>query len=195
MKRQYLIKSFLLALLLVLFAAVMMVLSHEVKDGRKTHEQIPPVEDVPVYVECEKGETLEVALLPKEDFEAGGLWLLLVNISGESRGTVHASVRDEEGNVLTDQVIPVETITPGEWFEIPAGMSLQAGRTYTFSFTADGSEPYFMRIPMEEAAKALPLEETVIRKGEVLESGISLGISRVTPQAVTLDRFSIFPCL
>lgn len=38
MKRQYLIKSFLLALLLVLFAAVMMVLSHEVKDGRKTHE-------------------------------------------------------------------------------------------------------------------------------------------------------------
>lgn len=192
MKKEYLKKGICLVLVLMMFAAVMTVLSHQVKNGRKTDVLLPVVEDIPVYVECEKGETLEVALLPKEDFEAGGLWLLLVNISGESRGTVHASVRDEEGNVLTDQVIPVETITPGEWFEIPAGMSLQAGRTYTFSFTADGSEPYFMRIPMEEAAKALPLEETVIRKGEVLESGISLGISRVTPQAVTFGQIFYF---
>ena len=129
MKKEYFKKGICLVLVLMMFAAVMTVLSHQVKNGRKTDVLLPVVEDIPVYVECEKGETLEVALLPKEDFEAGGLWLLLVNISGESRGTVHASVRDEEGNVLTDQVIPVETITPGEWFEIPAGMSLQAGRT------------------------------------------------------------------
>ena len=151
MKRQYLIKSFLLALLLVLFAAVMMVLSHEVKDGRKTHEQIPPVEDVPVYVECEKGRELEVILVPKENLTVSGLRLLLVNLSGESRGSIQITVKDEAGSLLADQVIPVDTITPGEWVTAAMEMSLAAGQKYWFVLVADESEPYFMQVPLEEA--------------------------------------------
>lgn len=156
MKKEYLKKGICLVLVLMMFAAVMTVLSHQVKNGRKTDVLLPVVEDIPVYVECEKGETLEVELLPKEDFEAGGLWLLLVNISGESRGTVHASVRDEEGNVLTDQVIPVETITPGEWFEIPAGMSLQAGRTTPYPSRRTGANPILCGFPWKRPQRRFP---------------------------------------
>ncbi len=192
MKRQYLIKSFLLALLLVLFAAVMMVLSHEVKDGRKTHEQIPPVEDVPVYVECEKGRELEVILVPKENLTVSGLRLLLVNLSGESRGSIQITVKDEAGSLLADQVIPVDTITPGEWVTAAMEMSLAAGQKYWFVLVADESEPYFMQVPLEEAEASLPFTETVIRQGEVLECGISLGINTVTQEAVTFGEIFYF---
>ena len=63
MKKEYLKKGICLVLVLMMFAAVMTVLSHQVKNGRKTDVLLPVVEDIPVYVECEKGETLEVELL------------------------------------------------------------------------------------------------------------------------------------
>lgn len=192
MKGQYLKKSFALVLLLALFAAVMTVLSHEVKDGRKTREQLPPVEDVPVYVECEKGRELEVILVPKENLTVSGLQLLLVNLSAESRGTVRITVKDEAGSLLGDQVIPVDTIVPGEWVTAAMEMSLAAGQKYRFALVADESEPYFMQVPLEETEASLPFEETVIRQGEVLACGISLGINTVTQKAVTFGEIFYF---
>lgn len=170
---------------LLLWLAVQLVLGYTVKNGRRTEELLPPVTDNPIYVACEKGEPLSVMLQAKESFAISGFQMLLVNISEESRGTLLVSVKDNNRNLLAEQVIPVNTIAPGEWFTIPAEVNFTEGEVYEVSLTADGSEPYFMQIQKEEAEASLPFTETVIKEKETVESGISLGVNAVTPIEVT----------
>lgn len=186
--KKYIKKSFCILLAALIFTAAMKFLSHEVKDARETKVLLPAVEDVPVYVECRKGEALEVCIIPKEDISVSGLWLLLVNISGESRGTIRVSLKDDAGNLLTDQVIPVDTVMPGEWFNIPAEIDFRGKEAYTFSVTADESEPYFMSIQRKEAERVLPFTETVSGSEEC----ISLGVSTVTAKTVTFGQIFYF---
>ena len=60
-------RCLLTGVILVLFAGAMLVLSHTVKNGRKTESIFPPIADTPVYVECEEGKKIEIFILPKED--------------------------------------------------------------------------------------------------------------------------------
>lgn len=170
--------------IIILFAGAMLFLNHTAKNGQKTTEILPQINEEPVYVECEEKAPLEVMLTAKEDVWVGGLWLLLVNISQESRGTVRIAVTDEASNLLVNQVIPVETITPGKWFMVPADVRMNQGESYLMSILADGSEPYFMQVPFE-GAKELPFEELVTRKGKTVDCGISLGVNLVEETRVT----------
>ena len=177
-------KIILIAGILLIFAAAMLVLNHTAQNGRKTIEMLPEIVDEPVYVECEEGESLEVTLKAKEDFSIAGFWLLMVNISEESRGTVRIAVTDDASNLLLNQVLPVETITPGKWFLVPSDINFIEGEEYQVSILADGSQPYFMQVPKEGEEK-LPFEETVTKKGEAAGCGISLGVNVVEDVAVT----------
>ncbi len=168
----------------ILLGAVMLVLTHTAQNGMATTEILPQINPDPVYVTCEKGETLEVSLTAKEDFQSSGFQVLLVNIAQDSRGTVRFTLTDDSSNVLMNQVIPVETITPGKWFLISGEASFIAGQTYRISVFADGSSPYFMQVPAEKG-DLLPFYEQVIKNGEVLECGISMGINRVEPIRIT----------
>lgn len=171
-------------ILLLFFGAVMAVLTHTAQNGMETTQVLPGINPDPVYVTCEPGETLEAMLTAKEEFQVSGFPVLLVNIAQDSRGTLRFTVTDETSAILVSQVIPVETITPGKWFTIAGDMTFAAGQTYKVSVSADGSSPYFMQVPEKEGAQ-LPFTEQVVKDGEVLECGISLGIDRVEPVRMT----------
>lgn len=184
MKRKTIRKIIYTLILFLLFGAVMLVLTRTAQNGMQTVQILPGINPDPVYVTCETGEPLEVMLTAKEDFQAGGFPVLLVNIAQDSRGTLRFTVSDDTSNILISQVIPVETITPGKWFTISGDMVFAAGQTYKVSVFADGSSPYFMQVPEGEGAQ-LPFTEQVIKDGEVLECGISLGVNRVDPVRMT----------
>ena len=169
---------------ILLFAATMFVLRHEVKNGQKTTELLPQVSDTPIYVECEQGKPLEVLITPTEDFSAGGLNVLLVNISAESQGSFQISVKDAAGNVLADELIPVNTIVPGEWTTISTQVSYQKGMEYTISFLADGSEPYFMKLSEIDSA-GFPFTEEVRKDGQPVDAFVSIGMNLVTARNLT----------
>lgn len=171
-------------IVLMLFGAVMLVLTRTAQNGMETTQILPQINPDPVYVTCEAGETLEVTLTAKEDFQASGFQVLLVNIAQDSRGTVRFAVTDEDSGILVSQVIPVETITPGKWFTIDGDMTFSAGQSYELTVFADGSSPYFMQVPAG-AGDVLPFTAQVRQDGEILECGISLGVNRVEPVRMT----------
>lgn len=169
---------------LAALGAVMLVLTHTAQNGMKTTEILPVINPDPVYVTCEEGQPLEVSLQAKEDFMISGFQVLLVNIAQDSRGTLRFMVTDAASEILLSEVIPVETITPGKWFTIAGNAAFAAGQEYKLSVLADGSSPYFMQVS-EGKGSNLPFEEQVMKDGEILEWGISLGVNQVEPTKVT----------
>ena len=155
MKKTIVIKAAAILAVLGGLAAAMLILNHPAQNGRKTTEVLPEINEEPVYVECEAGKPVEAVLTAKEDFTAGGFQVLLVNISEESRGTVRFAVTDSSSGLLLNEVVPVETISPGKWFLIESNIAFARGETYRLSILADGSEPYFMQVP-EGGAENLP---------------------------------------
>lgn len=197
MKKTAILKAAAIVLILCGLAAAMLVLTHPAQNGRRTTELLPEINENPVYVECEAGEPVEVLLEAKEDFTAGGFWALLVNISEESRGTVRFAVTDDASNLLLNEVIPVETISPGKWFLIEANIAFEKGKSYQLSVLADGSEPYFMQVP-EGGGENLPFDMTVKKGGRTEDCGISLGVNKVENVAVTYGEilyYSIPVCI
>lgn len=192
MKKGFLYKGIAIFFVFFILLGALLVLRHPVKGGKETETLLPAIADTPVYVECEKGSTLNVLMRAKEDFHIGGFRLLLVNISEESKGTLRLALQDEEKNLLMEQIIPVDTIVPGEWFLVPADAVFGAGQEYVFSLKADGSDPYFMQLPLEEANNVLPFEERVSRNGEEIESRISLGVDVVTDSEITFGDIFYF---
>lgn len=184
MKKRTVLKIIYTLMVCLCFGAVMLVLTHTAQNGMQTTQILPGINPEPVYVTCETGKTLDVTLTAKEDFQVSGFPVLLVNIAQDSRGTLRFTVTDDTSNVLVNQVIPVETITPGKWFTISGDMAFAAGQSYRLSVFADGSAPYFMQVPEGEGAQ-LPFTEQVIKDGEVLECGISLGVNRLEPVRMT----------
>lgn len=184
MKNKIIQKTGCSFLVLLILAAVMLVLTHTAQNGMETTEILPGINPEPVYVTCEAGETLEVLLEAEEDFNISGFQVLLVNIAEDSRGTLRFTVADASSNILVNQVIPVETITPGKWFTVSGDMTLTTGQEYKISVFADGSSPYFMQVP-EGDGENLPFREQVMKDGEILECGISMGINRVEPVQMT----------
>lgn len=184
MKNKIIQKTGCSFLVLLILAAVMLVLTHTAQNGMETTEILPGINPEPVYVTCEAGETLEVLLEAEEDFNISGFQILLVNIAEDSRGTLRFTVADASSNILVNQVIPVETITPGKWFTVSGDMTLTTGQEYKISVFADGSSPYFMQVP-EGDGENLPFREQVMKDGEILECGISMGINRVEPVQMT----------
>lgn len=185
MKKGYLLKGIQIILVLMILSVVLFVLNHTVKNGRETQTLLPTVMDTPIYVECNEETGLEIAMQAKEDVHIGGFQLLLVNISEESKGTLRLTLEDAADNLLMEQIIPVDTIVPGEWFLVSADVSFVTGEEYLFTMTADGSEPYFMQLSREEMNEVLPVEVTVIQDGTEIDSGISFGVDVVTEANVT----------
>lgn len=179
MKKNILIKSFSICLVIVIYMAVMFILGLSAKNGRHTQELLPEIPDSPVYVECEQGQSLELQIEPTKDFTISGLQVLIVNLSDESRGTFQVTIRDDLGNLLATQSTPIESITPGEWFVSPAEIDLHAGEKYHVAFLADGSEPYFMKVTKD--VNKFPYKGTVIKDDIALDSQISVGVNIVTP--------------
>ncbi len=184
MKKGIIHKIIETCILALCFGVVMLVLTHTAQNGMQTTQILPGINPDPVYVSCEAGETLEVMITAAEDFQVSGFQVLLVNIAEDSRGTLRFTVSDDSSSILVSQVVPVETVTPGKWFAIPGEMAFAAEQTYKVSVYADGSSPYFMQVPEGEGT-ALPFTEQVIKDGEVLECGISMGINRVEPVRMT----------
>lgn len=184
MKKTLVKKAAGIVLILCGLLGAMLVLHHPAQNGRKTTEILPEINGEPVYVECERGKPVEAVLRAKEDFTAGGFLVLLVNISEESRGTVRFAVTDSSSNLLLNQVIPVESISPGKWFLVEANIAFAEGETYQLSVLADGSEPYFMQVP-DGGAENLPFEMQVEKGGEPVDCGISLGVNVVREVTVT----------
>ncbi len=171
-------------MILAFFGAVMLVLTHTAQNSVRTTEILPGINQDPVYVTCEEGESLEVSLQAKEDFTISGFQVLLVNMGQDSRGTLRFVVTDPSSEIVFSQTIPVETVTPGKWFLIAGNAAFTAGQEYKLSVMADSSSPYFMQVPAGEGDK-LPFVEQVYKEGKALEWGISLGVNRVEQVKVT----------
>lgn len=187
MKQKWIRKSIIIIGMLLVFSAVMLVLTHSAKNGRETTQVRPHITDSPVYVKCETGKALEASLTMTEDVAISGLQVLLVNLSAESRGSLFVTMRDSSQNVLFEQTMPVNTIVPGEWFSVSGEAELIAGETYVVTFLPDDSDPYFMRVEKENCEE-LPFEETVFVNGMEDEYNISIGLNVVTPVEMTFGE-------
>ncbi len=182
---------------LAFFAIAMLFLTHTAQNGVKTTEILPQINPDPVYVECEEGKELKLSLAAKKDFEISGFQILIVNVSEESKGTLQIVLTDKESEILMNQVVPIETVTPGKWVMIPGNVSFAAGEEYSLSILADGNEPYFMQVP-EGWGKNLPFEEKVWLNEQLLPCGISLGINHVESTSITYGEifyYSIPMCI
>lgn len=181
-------RCLLTVLILVLFGGAMLVLNHEVKNGRKTEAVLPPIADTPVYVECEEGKKLEIFILPKEDLSLSGFQAIMVNLSEENAGTIHFSLMDSNKDILMDQVMTSDSIPVGEWFSIPAETVLLAGEEYVLTVVPKGCAPYFIQSPLEGINRSLPFEERVAREGMQEKTGVSLGVVISTQIAMTFGE-------
>ena len=186
-KNKWIKKVTIILGMLLVFCAVMLVLTHSAKNGRKTTERLPEISDSPLYVECMPNEPVEASLIVTEDISISGLQILLVNISPESRGSLHVTMRDDAQNILFEQTLPVNTIVPGEWFTVSGEAVLESKTGYTVTFLADDSAPYFMQVA-EEDCKKLPFAETVYVNGVESEYNISMGVNEVTPVELTFGE-------
>lgn len=186
MKKEWIKKLGRISFMLVLFAGIMLVLTHSAKNGRETITRLPEITESPIYVKCIENETLEAEITMTEDLSISGIQLLLVNLSSESRGSIRVSMRDSEQNVLLEETLPVNTIVPGNWFSVNGDAQLTAGECYTVSILPDGSDPYFMQVSKEE--KNLPLTQEVKVAGQLQETGISMGINEVRPVNMTFGE-------
>ena len=187
MKKVWMKKGAIILGMLLVFSAVMLVLTHSAKNGRQTTEYVPRVSDSPVYVECAPNDMVDVSMTMTEDAAISGLRVFLVNLSSESRGSLHVTMKDAASNVLFEQTLPVNTITPGEWFTVSGEASLVSGETYTVTFSPDDSDPYFMQIAKEDC-KELPFTEVVSVNGVESEYNISMGVNVVTPVELTFGE-------
>lgn len=180
-----LMKKIILSLgLLLVFAAAMFILKHPAQNGYETIEYLPEIVTDPVYVECEEGVPLEISLEASQDMRISSLELFMVNISEESRGSVQISLLDPEGNLLLNEGIPIENISPGKWFSLSCDLPLQTGRIYQLTILPEGCEPYFMQVP-EGGSDKLPFHMQVSRRGQPAESEISLGVHVLTEKRIT----------
>lgn len=187
MKKEWIKKSGFIILMLIVFAGIMLVLTHSAKNGRETIARLPDITESPIYVKCVENETLEAEITMKEDLSISGIQLLLVNLSSESRGSIHVSMRDAEQNVLLENTIPVNTIVSGNWFSVNGDAQLLKGERYTVSVLPDGSDPYFMQVS-EEEGKELPFTQEVKVAGILQETGISMGVNEVRPVSMTFGE-------
>ena len=111
---------------LAVFLAAMLVLTHTAQNGVETTEILPTINPDPVYVACESGKPLEVTLRAKEDFSISGFQILVVNVSKESRGTLRMALTDSNSDMLMNQVLPVEDLTPGKWITVSESIAFAA---------------------------------------------------------------------
>jgi len=187
MKKTWIKKTIIILGMLLVFAAVMLVLTHSAKNGRETTEYVPKISDSPIYVKCVPGETLQAQITMKEDMAISGLRVLLVNLSAESRGSLHVAMKDSGQSTLFEQTLPVNTIVPGEWFTVSGEATLVKGETYVISFLPDDSAPFFMQVS-KEMSEDLPFSETVFVSGIESEYNISMGVNKVTPVEMTFGE-------
>ncbi len=185
MKKKYLLKTAAVIVILLLSALVMAILAHPVKNSRDTEKILPVVTDIQRYVKCEKDVPLEIVMRAGEDVSLGGFELLMVNLSEDSRGTIHILLTQKDGDTLLDQVLSADTIVPGEWFTLAGDVFFTAGSEYVLTLTADESEPYFMALDTDYLDSRLPFTETVYQNGQDVGLGVSLGIDVVTDKEVT----------
>lgn len=184
MNKKTVYKIILLLLAGIFFGGVAFVLNHTVQNGRKTTVHLPVLTDMPVYVACEEGKELTVKLHTDKDFAVSGLQLFLVNLDETSRGTLTVTVADSEKNLMAQQVTPVGTITPGEWFLLPMELQLQGQSDYEITFLTDESEPYFMQVP-DSSAASFPFSYQAYLDGQAVNADLSLGVNTVVAQRIT----------
>ena len=187
MKKTWTKKIIIILGMLLVFVAVMLVLSHSAKNGRETTEYVPRISDSPIYVECAPNEPVEAHITMKEDMSISGLRVLLVNLSAESRGSLHVAMKDSSQNVLFEQTLPVNTIVAGEWFTVNGETELVKGETYVIRFLPDDSDPFFMQVS-KEMSDNLPFAEIVYVNGAESECNISMGVNQVTPVDMTFGE-------
>ena len=115
---------------LLVFAAVMLVLTHTAQNSAATTQILPTINPDPVYVECPAGEEREITWKVKEDFSVSGFTLLLVNVSSESQGTFRMKIWNSDKELIFNDSLAVNEIEPGKWTVFPAELSFQAGEEY-----------------------------------------------------------------
>ena len=141
---------------LLVFAAVMFVLTHTAQNSVATTQILPTINPDPVYVECPAGEEREITWKVKEDFSVSGFDLLLVNVSSESQGIFRMKIWNSEKELIFNDSLAVNEIEPGKWTVFPAELSFQEGEEYRIVIEADASDPYTSASGQAQAARIFP---------------------------------------
>lgn len=168
-------KVSLIAGICLLFICIFTVLNHSIGNAWVTTNYHPALTDNPVYVDFTRTTPLTVEITPSEDFTMNSVDVVLVNISGDSRGTLLSTLSDSEGNVISSSRDALSTITVGSWYSLQMGAYLVAGDTYTLTFSVDSENPYFMSLD-SSVGDALPYTMNIPDHGDAY---ISLGFQRV----------------
>ena len=140
----------IIAAILVCIAITVVLGIYESGDV-KVAEVLPKLGKEPVYVELLDGEAKTFSYTADVDYNVRRLEMVLVNTDvAESSGeaSVKVSVAAEgSAEVLGETEFLLTDIEAGSWSKIPLSFLMEKGKTYTFTYTAMGCNPYFMDVP------------------------------------------------
>ncbi len=179
-------KIVLCILVLALAAGMLFALSRNTGIRNKAEDVRPPLFDTPSYVEIKNGQQLEARLTATESFKLGSLSVVLVNTDADGSGRIVFTLTNDEGQTEWETEISEEAVTVGEWFSIGSPeMEVAQGSRYILNIRAEGCNPYFIKTQKDATNKVLPFDEKVYADGEELSTGISMGVSIVSNEALT----------
>ena len=164
-------------LAVVVCLGLLFVLQKQVPGSVRTGDILPRLGKEPVYVEMKSGESMTFPYTAGDNYSVQALKVLMVNTdvpTGTTEATVDVKVQDaQSGDTLSDAVIDISEIEAGSWHDVSMSFDMEKGRTYSFTFTANNCEPYFMKVAG-------------------YEMGISAGFMVVLDDQVTLAEMFYF---
>ena len=176
-KKSKIILSAAIALLCVI---TLVLLGKSVPNVQRSSQMLPKLGSEPLYVKMTDGEaiTRTYTNLTSKDLEVSGLEVLLLNIGNEvvssnAEQTLEITVTDASGAEVSNTTSSISEMASGEWFAAPSGFTMEKGKTYTFSITSHGCDPFFMEV-------------------SGYEPGISLGFDVITDKTVTYGEMFYF---
>ncbi len=172
-KRNEFISAALIAVLAVL---IVFGLTRPYGESYQTEKVLPKIGQAPVYEELYEGQPFECLYFSDRDMRLDGLELLMVHTDEMTSGDpyIHLDVIDltsSNSEPLWTGDFELSSFSAGEWSSVPVSFEIRNKNGYMFRITAEGCEPFFMKV-------------------DGYEPGISLGFDVISDRRVTLaNRF------
>lgn len=175
-KKSKIILSALVALLCVI---TLVFLGKTVPEVQRTSQKLPKLGSEPIYVELNDGEPLTRTYTNTSGtVDVMGLEVLLLNIGDDvattgSEQNLEIKVSDDKGQEVSVSTVQISEMSSGQWYNAGTSFTMENGATYSFTFVANGCNPYFMQV-------------------NGYEPGISIGFDVVTDKSVTYGEMFYF---
>lgn len=175
-KKSKIILSVIVAMICVM---ALVLLGRTMPGAQRSETKLPKLGSEPIYVTLTDGEAITRTYSnPAETLEVSSIEVLLLNIDDKTASDgkdkeLAILVQNASGEQVAEVSADILAMTSGEWYKVPASFIMEKGETYSFTFTANGCDPYFLAV-------------------NGYEPGISLGFDVITDKSVTYGEALYF---